>query len=360
MSKAHRNVQSPPESVQGEPCLGLYLGDSPPRYRNIRVDDDGTVFVTASVATIGAITQVDQSRTYFFNSTSGLWEPWSGPGAPSVKVTGTGTGGASGTATLILPDNLEDTGNSSVTPLGASGTFTGTWRDNLAFAADYITVITNVNGTLIVDNSKDGITSDRTVGFSVTGGTPFAIATSPLNRYTRIIYNNGGTAQDSFRLQTLARVIAPAPTLLRMDGALGDSLIVATSRAVLAGKDPVTGTYANIAATPLNPLSSAVGLVNREAPFDTFEAQHITLVASTDTTITFASSVSLVRVLNWDTANRLLVKDGAITSDADAAATRVGFAPTASVPGSRTLPFQTTTLHLRSAGAGEVTVEGYR
>lgn len=94
--------------------------------------------------------------------------------------------------------------------------------------------------------------------------------------------------------------------------------------------------------------------------FVDFEAQDLTLVASTDTTVTFASPVRMVRILNWDTANRVLVKNSAISSNTDAAATRVGIAPTASVAGSRTLPYRTTTIHLRSAGTSNVTVEGYR
>lgn len=94
--------------------------------------------------------------------------------------------------------------------------------------------------------------------------------------------------------------------------------------------------------------------------FDDFEAQHVTLSASTDTTITASGAARMVRVLNWDTANRVLVKNGAISSDTDAAASRVGKAPAADVPGSRTIPFTTSTIHLRSASTSEVTVEFYR
>lgn len=93
--------------------------------------------------------------------------------------------------------------------------------------------------------------------------------------------------------------------------------------------------------------------------YDSFEASHVTLVASTDTTITFAQEVNFVRVINWDTANRVLVKDGAIPTNTDAAATRVGKAPVADVPLLRSLPFKTNSIHLRSAGSSEVTVEGY-
>lgn len=90
-----------------------------------------------------------------------------------------------------------------------------------------------------------------------------------------------------------------------------------------------------------------------------FEAQHTTLTAGTDTTITFAQPVRVVRLSNFDTTNRVLVKNGAITTNTDAAAARVGIAPTANVPGEDYFPYITTTIHLRSAGASEVTVVGF-
>lgn len=92
----------------------------------------------------------------------------------------------------------------------------------------------------------------------------------------------------------------------------------------------------------------------------TFEAQHVTLSASTDTTITFASAVRAVQVKNWDVANVVLVKNGAIATDVDASASRVGFAPAANIPNSDWFPIATTTIHIRSAGASICTIEGYR
>jgi hypothetical protein len=92
---------------------------------------------------------------------------------------------------------------------------------------------------------------------------------------------------------------------------------------------------------------------------DSFEAQTVILAGSTDTTITFAQAVRLVHVKNFDTTTRVKVKDGAITSDSDATASWVGAAPVTNVPCSDWFPFATTTLHLRSAAASEVVVEGF-
>lgn len=175
---------------------------------------------------------------------------------------------------------------------------------------------------------------------------------------------------------------------LRVDVVSGSIAITGISGEVEIKNDagnpiPVTGSV-NVANFPAsvevandigNPLASSIveggqtaevnsrtdGIVALEVNDDctSFEAQHVTLTSSTDTAITFAQPVRIVRVLNWDIGNRILAKDGAIANNTDATATRVGVAPTASVPGSRTFPFKTTSIHLRSAGASEVSIEGY-
>lgn len=90
-----------------------------------------------------------------------------------------------------------------------------------------------------------------------------------------------------------------------------------------------------------------------------FQAVHLVLVPETDTPIDFTQPVRIVRILNWATNGRVLAKDGSITDSSDATATRVGIAPVPSVPGSRTLPFVTASIHILSPVAAEVTVEGY-
>lgn len=90
-----------------------------------------------------------------------------------------------------------------------------------------------------------------------------------------------------------------------------------------------------------------------------FEAQKVTLVAGTDTIITFAQSVRLVRIKNFDTANQVLVKNSAIATNTDAASDYVGVAPVANVPSTDYFPYITTTIHLRSAGNSVVSLTGF-
>ncbi len=98
---------------------------------------------------------------------------------------------------------------------------------------------------------------------------------------------------------------------------------------------------------------------DREDDFIGFECQRITLVALTDTTVTFAEGVRAVRVTNYDTGNTILVKNGSISGSADTTTRRVGVAPVTNVPNSAWFPFRTTTIHVLSAGASVIEVEGY-
>ena len=95
------------------------------------------------------------------------------------------------------------------------------------------------------------------------------------------------------------------------------------------------------------------------APFKRFEAQHLTLVASTNTVLAFDLPALAFRVRNWSTADRVLVKMTTITSDTDVDAARVGKAPSADIPNNSVFPVRSASINLRSPGAAEVTVEAY-
>lgn len=152
------------------------------------------------------------------------------------------TGAQPSGAFVNQPASGVDTANSSTAPLGAAATFTGAFTLIEGFGGVQVNVVTDQSGTLLVDNSEDGTTVDRTSSFPVTGGTPFFIALTPLMKYIRIRYTNGATPQTSFRLQSIAKLTAPSPTLQRVDSSLVDASIVSNTRAVIFGKSP-SGAY---------------------------------------------------------------------------------------------------------------------
>jgi hypothetical protein len=94
-------------------------------------------------------------------------------------------------------------------------------------------------------------------------------------------------------------------------------------------------------------------------PYKAFEAQHLTLTPGADTVVTFDPDILAIRIRNWSTTDRVLVKQDVISGAADPLASRVGIAGATDIPTVSTFPVRTSTIHILSAGAAEVTVEGY-
>lgn len=206
--------------------------------------------------------------------------------------------------------------NSSTTPLGSSATFTGAYLDLEHYIGINVFVLTNVSGTLLIDNSIDGVTVDRTSSFSIVANTSFSASLSKLTRYIRIRYTNDGVAQTSFRLQTHALSTALNLTSLRVDTALVDGSIVTNSRAVVSGKDPISGLYANITRTPTdgsNRMGQHVGLLRHEVATP---IKSLTGIKFTRTTVTTTASL----IISSDLTNRRAIT---IKMDASNSSSRI-------------------------------------
>lgn len=101
--------------------------------------------------------------------------------------------------------------NSSTTPLGVSGIFTGTFVDMTDYSSVSVMVNSNVpsatNG-LKFQWSTDGVNIDDEQSYSYAGSVSeqgrFIYATVRA-QFVRIRYTNGGSVQGVFRLQTLIR-----------------------------------------------------------------------------------------------------------------------------------------------------------
>lgn len=225
----------------------------------------------------------------------------------------------------------------------------------LGTEATLLNILAALVQPISIDDNGGSITVDGAVAVSGT-----VAVTEPVS-----VDDNGGSLTVDGPLTDTELRATPVPISdgggsVTVDGTVTNDSVgptgvaVPTSATLIGGSDGGT-----LRAIPLAVRTDGLRAVDVADDFTSFEAQHVTLVASTDTTITFAQEVRMVRIVNWDTSNRVLVKDGAISSDADATATRVGKAPAADVPGTRTLPFKTTTIHLRSAAGSEVSVEGF-
>jgi hypothetical protein len=116
-------------------------------------------------------------------------------------------------SSVVQPVNtpgVVSVGNSSVSPLGASETFTGIFEDVKDYAMITVSVISDqasaIDG-LAFQWSSDGTNIDRTEESGVSGvnlGRAFSLSVRA--RYFRVAYTNGTTPQTFFRLGTVYHV----------------------------------------------------------------------------------------------------------------------------------------------------------
>jgi hypothetical protein len=100
-------------------------------------------------------------------------------------------------------------GNSTTTPLGSNGVFTGTFENVKDYA--YIALIifsdqASASGGLSMQWSPDGINVDRTETSNLNASAGRAFAIQVRAQYFRIVYTNGSIAQGVFRLNTTYHV----------------------------------------------------------------------------------------------------------------------------------------------------------
>lgn len=141
--------------------------------------------------------------------------------------------------------------NSSSTPLGIGGVFTGTSEDTKDYSSIIIATKSDVasatNG-LSIQFSTDGTNWDHIDAHTIPAATSHTLTIAPQARYFRIVYTNGGTIQASFRLQAILRSTAVGPQMETLSGDVSDTNFALTTRTVLAAKKP-DASYANIQAT---------------------------------------------------------------------------------------------------------------
>lgn len=141
--------------------------------------------------------------------------------------------------------------NSTTTPLGAGGVFTGTAIDLLNYVTVNINAYSDVasatNG-LSVQFSQDGVNWDLVENHTVSAGVGYSHLVRGKARYCRVVYTNGATPQSVFRLMMVVKRVPVSFTFENLAVALNDTYDAALVRAVLAAKKP-NGSYENIHAT---------------------------------------------------------------------------------------------------------------
>lgn len=105
--------------------------------------------------------------------------------------------------------------NSSNTPLGISGVFTGTGIDILNYAIIAVTIATDQDSAtdgLSLQQSSNGTDWDHTDDYTILAGRHKVFTLNPVCQYFRIVYTNGSVAQTYMRLQVLLKAVNIKPS----------------------------------------------------------------------------------------------------------------------------------------------------
>ncbi len=184
--------------------------------------------------------------------------------------------------------NFVDPTNSSTTPLGIGGVFTGTATEVLDFSAVTINIDSDVDSAtdgVQLQLSSDGTNWDVDRPFNyltADGGALFQQATAA--KFFRIVYTNGGTGQAHFRLQTILHHTTPISGTHRLaddedpDGSTG--LVKAAIIAQAAG----SGDFKPVQSTAGGNLKVSIEESNGDITGPGTEAQALRVTIATDST----------------------------------------------------------------------------
>jgi len=134
---------------------------------------------------------------------------------------------------------IVDTNNSTSTPLGISGVFTGTATEILNYGIIFISVYTDVASAvdgLAIQQSINGTNWDFSDNYNIAAGANKNFSINPHARYLRVVYTNGAVAQTTFRLQVILKGNAK-PSSHRIQDAITDEDDAELVEAIITGKD---------------------------------------------------------------------------------------------------------------------------
>jgi len=195
-------------------------------------------------------------------------------------------GTVSGTKQNIgIPGDIS-TDNSTTTPLGISGVFTGTGEDVSSYSAVSITVMTDEDAAtdgFSIQFSEDNTNWDHVIPRNVLANVPESVILPPLAKFFRIVYTNGTTGQTFFRLSTLLRPNALGVQAEHLSTILVDEDLATNVRAVLAAKTPA-GPFVNINATNAGNLKIGIEEANGNIQGGGTEATALRVTVATDST----------------------------------------------------------------------------
>jgi hypothetical protein len=176
----------------------------------------------------------------------------------------------------IIPQTINtsrlSSANSTATPLGSSGVFTGAWERTLDYGIIFVNVYADqasATDGLQIQQSSDGINADHQDVFTIAAATGKNFSLNPHALYFRIVYTNGGSAQASFRLQTLYK-LGGKPSSHRVADSISGQDDAELGKTVLAGEDP-NGDFINFGATMRGNFPVSINEFGDTSSIDAFD-----------------------------------------------------------------------------------------
>ena len=294
------------------------------RYVTPKLDADGALSVTASSGPVEFVldsvnTQVERDTVTPANSVPLPVIMLDSSGNP-VSPGGDATLAEQQVQSGILQDisdqqlGVLNSGNSSVTPLGIGGVFTGVAVDIKDFSAICVAAATDqssaTNG-LSMQFSPDGTNWDHKHEFTIAAPGVSWTQAAEL-RYFRIVYTNGAVAQTYFRLTTILKRQQTSPSRYTVEQPLFGGQMADINKSVIFGKTTAGGgSYVDVKVNPSGALTVEATLSGIDASLDGQK----TMAASFPVVI--ASDQSAIPV----TATTLPLPTGAATDDPEGSVT---------------------------------------
>ena len=169
-----------------------------------------------------------------------------------------------------------DTNNSTSTPLGIDGVFTGGMTETLDYGIIYITVhadVASATDGLNVQQSMDGVDWHFGDVFTIVDGSSKTFSINPHARYYRVVYTNGGVAQTHFELQSILKATGKSSAHRIQDSIKTDD-DAELVKSVLTGETPNNG-FVNFGATRAGHFKVAIEEYGDTPSIDAFDRLRI-------------------------------------------------------------------------------------
>lgn len=165
---------------------------------------------------------------------------------------------------LVNLEGHECSDNTTSTPLGSNGVFTGSgWQDTKDYGVLSINVFSDkasaTNG-LEIQWSHDGITPYDYDSYTIPANTAKTYTFGPAERYYRVKYTNGEVAQTTFHLTSILRRVYVKPSSHRIGDVIVSEDDAELTKSVIIGQTTAGGGgYVNVKVNPSGALAVSVG-----------------------------------------------------------------------------------------------------